>query len=393
MYKLRVMEHRTAEQIVKRLLAHVEDGTTDYAPSLMRMGIERYFDDGIAAAEREHVFSRSPVIAAHASEVPTPGDFVSREYLGVPLLVIRQDDGSVRAFTNVCRHRGARLELEPAGRRKQFSCRYHRWCYGRDGALRSLPFDEGFSELDRSTSGLVALPTDERHGLVWAVLAPGPELDMGEVLGGELDGEMVAGGYGTARLYRERTFDLPMNWKFVMDGFLDSYHLQFLHPKTVGPFFHTNTYAYDDFGRNSRIVVARRSIDELRDAETADRNPLEYVITNYTIFPATVLAGEPDHIEAWTVLPHASDTNRCQVVLRFLVQKLPETDREIRYRDRNWDILLGAVENEDWAAAQSINDSLPRGYVPEVVLGRNELPAQRYYSRMQAELEAAVGSA
>jgi len=142
---------------------------------------------------------------------------------------------------------------------------------------------------------------------------------------------------------------------------------------------------------NSRDA-ARRSIDELRETGTSDRNPLEYVITNYTIFPATVLAGEPDHIEAWTVLPHASDTNRCQVVLRFLVQKLPETDREIRYRDRNWDILLGAVENEDWAAAQSINDSLPRGYVPEVVFGRNELPAQRYYSRMQAELDAAAES-
>jgi phenylpropionate dioxygenase-like ring-hydroxylating dioxygenase large terminal subunit len=384
------MRPQTAEHVVKRLLAHLDAGTTDYAPSMMRMDVGRYFDQDIARAERERVFTRFPLVAAHAGELRQPGDFVSRTYLGIPLLIVRQDDGSVAAFTNVCRHRGARLELEPSGSRNRFSCRYHRWCYRLDGSLQSLPFDEGFDELDRSAHGLVALPTDERHGMVWAVLNPGPPLDMRNYLGPELDDEIGAGGVGSMALYREQTFELPMNWKFAADGYFDTYHLQFLHPKTVGPFFHTNVHTYDAFGRNSRLVVARRGIEELREADTRDRNPHEYVITNYTIYPATVWATEPDHVEAWTIVPNPHDANRCQVTLRFLVPELPRTQKQQRYRDRNWDILLGAVLNEDWAVAQSIADSLPGGSVRETVYGRNEIAAQTFYRQLQADLDGAA---
>lgn len=383
------MRPDSAEDVVKRLQAHLEGGTTDYAPSMMRMDVGRYFDPEIARAERNRVFTRFPLVAAHAGELREPGDFVTRSLLGVPLLIVRQADGVVAAFTNVCRHRGAQLELESSGNRKRFSCRYHRWCYRLDGSLQSMPFDEGFDGLDRSAQGLVALPVDERHGMVWVVLSPGPQLVMREYLGAELDEEIAAGGVGSMALYREQTFELPMNWKFVADGFFDTYHLQFLHPKTVGPFFHTNVHTYDVFGRSSRLVVARRGIEELREADAPDRNPHEFIITNYTIYPATVLATEPDHVEAWTILPDAHDGNRCRATLRFLVPELPRTEKQRRYRDRNWDILLGAVLNEDWAAAQSIADSLPGGHIKETVYGRNEIAAQSFYRQLQADLDGA----
>ena len=147
-------------------------------------------------------------------------------------------------------------------------------------------------------------------------------------------------------------------------------------------------HTYDDFGRNSRLIVARRTIDELREPGAEDRNPHNYFISNYTIYPAVVLAGEPDHVEAWMIIPHPTDTDRCQAILRFLVPELPATDKECRYRDRNWEILLGAVLNEDWAVARSIAESLPRGHVPEVVYGRNEIAAQRFYAQVQTDLDA-----
>lgn len=383
------MRPHTAEQVVKRLLAHLDAGTTDYAPGMMRMDIARYFDPDVARAERETVFAQYPLVVAVGEELREPGDFVTRSYLGVPLLIVRQEDGSAGVFTNVCRHRGARLELEEAGNRKRFSCRYHRWCYRLDGSLQSLPFEEGFDGLDRTQHGLVALPADERHGMVWAVLSPGPPLDIRAYLGPELDDDMASSGAASMALYREQTFELEMNWKLVADGFFDTYHLQFLHPETVGPFFHTNVHTYDGYGRNSRLVVARRSIDTLRDAGLADRNLDEYVITNYTVYPATVWATEPDHVEAWTILPDPHEANRCQVVLRFLVPELPSTDKQRRYRDRNWEILLGAVLNEDWAVARSIAESLPGGHVPEVVYGRNEIAAQAFYRQVAADLDAA----
>jgi phenylpropionate dioxygenase-like ring-hydroxylating dioxygenase large terminal subunit len=380
------MRRESAVQVVRRLIEHVEKDGTDYAPELMRMPVGRYFDEDVAAAERERVFTRMPFIAAHSSELVEPGDFVTKEHIGVPMLLVRQDDGTVRAFTNVCRHRGARLELEAHGNRKRFSCRYHRWCYRRDGGLQSLPFPEGFEELNRDAHGLVALPTDERHGFVWVLLTPGEAMDMGGYLGADLDADIAASGIGAAVVYRERVFDLPMNWKFVMDGFLDTYHLQFLHPKTVGPFFLTNVHTYDSWGRNSRLVVARRSIEGLKDADLESANVYDHVIGNFTIYPATVMATQPDHFEAWTVLPHPTRADSCRATLRFLVDKLPETDPEKRFRQRNWDVLLSAVLNEDWAVAQSIADSLPGGHVPETVYGRNEIAAQTFYRQVQADL-------
>jgi nitrite reductase/ring-hydroxylating ferredoxin subunit len=106
---------------------------------------------------------------AHAGQLPEAGSFVTADAAGAPLLVIRQDDGSVRAVANVCRHRGARVETEPAGRRKMFACPYHRWCYTRTGALRSIPFEDGFAGAGRADLGLAEHPSALTGNLVWVV--------------------------------------------------------------------------------------------------------------------------------------------------------------------------------------------------------------------------------
>ena len=110
-----------------------------------------------------------PALVAHVGQVPEAGSFVTADAAGAPLLVIRQDDGSVRAVANVCRHRGARVETEPAGRRKMFACPYHRWCYTRTGALRSIPFEDGFAGAGRADLGLVEHPSALTGNLVWVV--------------------------------------------------------------------------------------------------------------------------------------------------------------------------------------------------------------------------------
>jgi nitrite reductase/ring-hydroxylating ferredoxin subunit len=108
-------------------------------------------------------------VVAHAGELPEAGSFVTADAAGTPLLLVRQDDGSVRALANVCRHRGARVETEPAGRRKMFACPYHRWCYTRTGAIRSIPFDDGFTGARRADLGLAEHPSALAGNLVWVV--------------------------------------------------------------------------------------------------------------------------------------------------------------------------------------------------------------------------------
>lgn len=110
-----------------------------------------------------------PALVAHIGQVPEAGSFVTADAAGAPLLVIRQDDGSVRIVANVCRHRGARVETEAAGRRKMFACPYHRWCYTRTGALRSIPFEDGFAGAGRADLSLVEHPSAVTGNLVWVV--------------------------------------------------------------------------------------------------------------------------------------------------------------------------------------------------------------------------------
>ncbi|WP_166462852.1 aromatic ring-hydroxylating oxygenase subunit alpha [Amycolatopsis acidicola] len=134
---------------------------------------------------------------AHEAELPQPGSFVTVDVAGAPLLVVRQDDGSIAVLSNVCRHRGARVELQPSGRRKMFSCPYHRWCYGRDGGIRSMPFDDGFIGVDRVDRSLLHRASTVRHGIVWTTTEPGTELD--------LDTDALAALDSTTLLHTSRT--------------------------------------------------------------------------------------------------------------------------------------------------------------------------------------------
>jgi nitrite reductase/ring-hydroxylating ferredoxin subunit len=110
-----------------------------------------------------------PTVVAHTGQLPEAGSFVTADAAGTPLLLVRQDDGSVRALANVCRHRGARVETEPAGRRKMFACPYHRWCYKRTGEIRSITFDDGFLGVPKAELGLVEHPSMQAGNLVWVV--------------------------------------------------------------------------------------------------------------------------------------------------------------------------------------------------------------------------------
>lgn len=145
-----------------------------------------------------------PALVAHTGQVPEAGSFVTADAAGAPLLVIRQDDGSVLVVANVCRHRGARVETEAAGRRKMFACPYHRWCYTRTGAIRSIPFDDGFAGAGRAGLGLAEHPSALTGNLVWVVpdRSAAPEV-------------AVPAGLAGAVLVRAATLETAASWEQV----------------------------------------------------------------------------------------------------------------------------------------------------------------------------------
>jgi phenylpropionate dioxygenase-like ring-hydroxylating dioxygenase large terminal subunit len=383
------VELQTQRRLREELLDFIDNRSTDYAPDVMRVDPAIYYDPEYLQEEFEVAFGDNPVIVAHHSEITEPGGFLTVDVAGTALIVVRQDDGSVKAFANACRHRGAKVELADSGRRRMFACPYHKWCYSRDGSIRSIPFDDGFIGLDRNELGLVEYPAIEYAGFIWSKANPGTELDMPAYIGSELEKDVIASKVADAKLYQKRTFHLDMNWKVVMDGFTDAYHLQFVHPETVGPFFHTNIYKCDIYDKNWRMTVARRGVVDFRDSDLTDGEFPKYAIAGLQFYPGNIIARAPAHFEVWAIRPNPENLSKCVVTLWFMVDELPVSDKAKRFREKNWEIVLKAVEGEDWVVAKTVTDVLPRSKVPDLFFGRNEKATQHLHRTIACDIEAA----
>jgi nitrite reductase/ring-hydroxylating ferredoxin subunit len=373
--------------LTKRLIAHLDNKTTDYADEVMRVPFSVFTDAELAELERR-VVRKFPHIVAHIDELPTAGDFITTELIGTPLLLVRQPDGSVKALSNVCRHRGARVEFAESGRKRIFTCPYHNWAYGRRGELRGMPHAEGFDGIDRSEYGLLEFPCEVRHGLVWVLPTIGADLDIAATLGSKHDAEITDTGMDSSYQVRNETWRLEMNWKIAVDGVQDTYHLCQLHTKTVCNHLVGNVHAYDSVGRSWRLVVARKAIAEIRDMDPDSFDVRDYSLANYTIYPGTMLVTEPNHFEIWTIVPDAEDPNVSYCTIRLLAPHKPETGREERILEKNWDLLMETLHAEDWFVTKTITANASHGQVDELIYGRNELPCQAFHKLVARDVEA-----
>ena len=141
--------------IIETVLGYCDNGGTHLQPDVMQIPVTEYTDPERLNREIEVLFRQFPIIVGHASALAAPGDFFTHNSTGVPMLIARNRVGEVKAFLNVCRHRGARVEQQPCGKANTFSCPYHSWTYDLDGNLRGLPKDTNFGDIDKSELGLV----------------------------------------------------------------------------------------------------------------------------------------------------------------------------------------------------------------------------------------------
>ncbi|MGD9751622.1 MAG: aromatic ring-hydroxylating dioxygenase subunit alpha [Acidimicrobiia bacterium] len=374
------MDRAHQNALAARILEHRGAGTQDLADAEMFQGIEVYRDTAQGVAEREQLIKRWPIAVAHASELPEPGDFITDTITGTPLLVIRQGDGSVRAFVNLCRHRATKVEWEASGNRRLFTCPYHAWSYERDGALRNIPVqDVGFPCVDKADHGLIELPCEQRHGIVWTILTPGAALDVAAYLGPELDAELAGWNLDAAVQERIDRFDNPFNWKLTIDGFLEGYHLRFLHAKTIGPYTVPDLCLHDEWGPHTRMTIVRKSFEAQEHLPAEQLDLPTCTIPVYILFPATILVWQNDHWELWTSFPDARDTTRSIARARLMAPDANSVDAQRALWDKNWRILMDTVEQEDWKAMEYLQEGLDAA--PEhVVFGRNE-PTLQYFHR------------
>jgi phenylpropionate dioxygenase-like ring-hydroxylating dioxygenase large terminal subunit len=190
-----------------------------------------YYDPAYFELERQAVFMRSWNVVGHVCEVPEAGSFVRREleFANASLLIIRGKDDVVRAFHNVCTHRGTQLVAEEEGKAAKFSCPYHMWTYGTEGALLSAPDFEAFG-LEKKDCGLKPVALDVCGGLIFVNFAKSPP-PLREWLG-EFADKLEELPCAKATTFSEYVYTIDANWKLTYDNFQENYHLRFIHPRS-----------------------------------------------------------------------------------------------------------------------------------------------------------------
>ena len=388
MQRLTTMDQGCQVAQLRQLLHYLDTRTTAMADSEYRNPVSDYTCRKQLVAERETLFRRHPLLMGLGAEIPAPGDFLTDDFTGVPILVVRGEDGVVRGFLNVCRHRGSRV-ADGRGSRKRFVCPYHAWTYGSDGQLLRIPHDEGFPGVDRACHGLTPVPVVEKYGLVWAATSPGAEFDIDESLEGA-EGDLASFDLGRYSLYETRVLEQKMNWKLVIDTFLETYHIRVLHPETLDWLIHSNVGTFDAFGRNSRSIYVRRSVEELRSVPESDWDLVHHTAIVYVLFPNTVFIMQQDHLETWRVYPVGDDPDRARMYVQLYTPEPALTESAKRHWDRNMDLLMSIVQEEDFPNGENIQRSFYSGAQEYVTYGRNEPALGHYHESIKRVLARAA---
>jgi choline monooxygenase len=284
-------------EIVHRILAHIDAGTTDEGDA-WREPVEAYVNPNRFADELRLLRSM-PSVYVPSAAIPNPGDHVERTAFGVPLFALRDTDRRVRVFRNACRHRGMAI-VDGSGCSHALVCRYHGWTYRLDGSLAHVPHAEGFPDLDMSSRGLVEVVSHEVDGLV--VIDPLDARDPAPE--GLTDGSPWRDKLLPAeRLFYTQSTVRAMNWKVLVEQFLEGYHIRSTHRDTFYPLQYDDLNVVETFGPNSRITFPYRNIERLRDRPESTWTVGARVTFVYHLFPNVMLATFPDQVLAVVMDP------------------------------------------------------------------------------------------
>lgn len=382
---LGIMRQETHNDLIRRALDHLDAGTTDTAPAITRNPVAAYISQD--RLDREAALMRAqPMLIGLSGLLPAPGSYLADDHTGVPILLLRDGDGVLRAFLNSCRHRGSRL-LEGAGTvRRNFVCPYHGWAYDQGGRLTGVPHDDYFDGVDRAACGLREMPCREADGLIWVVpdaARDADTLDPAAFLDGLAD-EFASYGFGGYHHYAGRVMRQPMNWKMIIDTFLEPYHFAVLHKATVAPIFFPNLCLLDGFGPHLREYLPRRTIVGERDKPAAEQDAVWHAAIVYVLFPNTVFVMQQDHAEIWRVFPEDNRPDRSVTCLDFYIPEPATTEKAVRHWEANIDLTVRTVEHEDFETGAGAHRAFMTGQVEEVIYGRNE-PALAFFQRTIAE--------
>jgi phenylpropionate dioxygenase-like ring-hydroxylating dioxygenase large terminal subunit len=361
--------------LTERIFAHATNRTTDVGEAVWREPTANYRDPARLDAEITRVLRRTPTPFCPSASLPEPGSFLARDAAGVPIVAVRGEDGVVRAFQNVCRHRGMRV-ADGGGCAKALVCPYHGWTYGLDGALRFVPHEaQGFPDLDKTAHGLKQVHTAEHGGLIFVTQDGAPEPGALDAIPALIGADQLVYSSGT----RETT----ANWKIVLEGFLEGYHIRTTHPESFLPYGFDNLNVVETFGSHARVVFPFKRIEKLRDVPPEQRNVSGYVTLVHHIFPNTLIIKLSSHTVMLVLEPNG--VGRTDVVAYLLTNKGRDEDAlAAAKKDTAFVSQTGA--EEDRAIVMAIQRGLAADANDAFTFGRFEAAIVHLHKNLKAAL-------
>jgi phenylpropionate dioxygenase-like ring-hydroxylating dioxygenase large terminal subunit len=347
-----------------------------------------YSDPDFFAAEQERVFAPSWQVVCHESDLPAPGDWHTLDYIGESVIAVRGADGALRAFTNVCRHRGSRLVDGASGCAKKLVCPYHAWTYDLDGRLAGVPDAASYPAFDRARHGLAPVDLEVWRGFVFVRLVDD---------GGPSVARMMAPYEASVSPYRFEDLTAlgrvtlrprAVNWKNIGDNYSDGLHIPVAHPGLTRL-----------FGR-SYGVEAEANVDRMWGdlIETPSSNWSERMYQRllppvphlpperqrhwlyFKLWPNVAFDIYPDQVDFMQWLPVSPTTS----LIREISYVLPDERREMKAaRYLNWRINR-QVNTEDTALIARVQAGMASRSFSVGPLSDKEVCLRHFCARMRA---------
>lgn len=369
--------------VVRRILAHIDAGTTDEGDA-WREPVGNYLDPARFADELTMLRSY-PSVYLPSAALPKAGDHVERDCFGVPLFAVRGRDGRARVFRNSCRHRGMAL-VEGPGCAQAVVCRYHGWTYRLDGTLSHVPHAEAFPGLDMPARGLVEVESREVDGLIVIGPLESPAPHAESAMAALADGSPWRDKLLPAtRLVTVRPALRAMNWKVLVEQFLEGYHIRTTHKDTFFPIQYDDLNVVESFGPNSRITFPYKNIERLRDRPESTWEVGHRVTYVYHLFPTVMVATFPNQVLVITIDPididHTTVTIYAMVTPQVLqrASKDPATSAEARN-------LLNDGGIEDNEMSEGVQRGLHAGANAFVEFGTHESAIGHFHATLDERL-------
>jgi carnitine monooxygenase subunit len=355
-----------------------------------------YHDADALEAERRRIFLKSWQLICHLSDIPKAGDWQSLLILGESIVAVRGDDGQVRAFANVCRHRGARIVDGHSGCARKLVCPYHAWVYELDGRLSGVPMRADYPALDGTQHSLIEYPVEIWRGFVFAAVQR-PLVSVAEMMAPH-EAEVAPYRFEDMRaIGRVTTRPRPANWKNISDNYSDGLHIPVAHPGLK------RLFGAKNYGVHAGEWVDRLGgpLVEAPDESASERAyrqllpPVDYLPADrqrvwfyYKLWPNTAFDIYPDQMDFMQFLP----ISPIETMIREIAYAIPDERREMRAaRYLNWRINR-QVSFEDSNLVERVQAGMASTSFGQGPLGKSEVCLRQFAKRMRDVVPEMLGA-